>query len=101
MRLHLDVRVDDLDAAVDAVVRRRRHRPAALDQYDEGTVVVMGGDPEGNEFCLVALGTGRGACLTPCRVDGRVIRSSSGRIVSGSRVSGKAPHSNIAPTESE
>jgi predicted enzyme related to lactoylglutathione lyase len=51
-RLHLDVTVDDIDAAVTRILdlggtsRDERH------DYPEGVVVVMA-DPEGNEFCIV------------------------------------------------
>jgi len=57
VRLHLDVRVDDLEVAIDGVVRHGGAGPTALHHYAEGTVAVMA-DPEGNEFCLVALAPG-------------------------------------------
>jgi predicted enzyme related to lactoylglutathione lyase len=56
-RAHLDVRVDDLDAAVDLVGRLGGSGPSQVHRYEEGTVAVMA-DPEGNEFCLVALVAG-------------------------------------------
>jgi predicted enzyme related to lactoylglutathione lyase len=56
-RLHIDLRVDDLDAAVAHVHRLGGSGPQAVHRYDEGSVAVMG-DPEGNEFCLVALVAG-------------------------------------------
>jgi predicted enzyme related to lactoylglutathione lyase len=51
-RIHLDVRVDDVDVGVALVVELGGR---SLDQrydYDAGVVVTMA-DPEGNEFCLV------------------------------------------------
>lgn len=53
-RVHLDLRVDDLEEAVDRVARLGGSGPVETHRYDEGTVLVMG-DPEGNVFCLVAL----------------------------------------------
>jgi hypothetical protein len=53
-RMHLDVRVGELDAAIITVSRLGGSGPSELHRYDEGTVAVMA-DPEGNEFCLVAL----------------------------------------------
>lgn len=52
VRLHLDIRVDDI---VEGVAEVERLGGAATDErheYDEGVVVVMT-DPEGHEFCLV------------------------------------------------
>ncbi len=52
VRLHLDVRVDDIDAGL-AEVERLGGRPTGeRHDYDEGVVVVVT-DPEGHEFCLV------------------------------------------------
>ena len=57
VRAHLDVRVEDLQAAVNLVARLGGSGPAETYRYDEGTVAVMA-DPEGNEFCLVDLVAG-------------------------------------------
>lgn len=51
-RIHLDVTVDDIDEGIRAVLRLGGRETAERHDYDEGVVVVMG-DPEGNEFCLV------------------------------------------------
>jgi len=56
-RVHLDIRVQDLSAAITMVERLGGSGPAQLHRYGEGTVAVMA-DPEGNEFCLVALAPG-------------------------------------------
>jgi predicted enzyme related to lactoylglutathione lyase len=56
-RVHVDVRVEDLDAATLTVERLGGSGPAHIYNYDEGIVAVMA-DPEGNEFCLVALVAG-------------------------------------------
>jgi predicted enzyme related to lactoylglutathione lyase len=56
-RVHIDLRVDDLDAAVARVRHLGGSGPRAVHRYDEGSVAVMS-DPEGNEFCLVALVAG-------------------------------------------
>jgi predicted enzyme related to lactoylglutathione lyase len=53
-RLHLDIRVDELQPAIDLVARLGGRGPSERHTYDEGTVAVMA-DVEGNEFCLVAL----------------------------------------------
>ncbi len=51
-RTHLDLWVEELDAAI-ALVRDLGGRSTGeVHLYDEGTVVVMS-DVEGNEFCLV------------------------------------------------
>lgn len=52
-RIHLDLRVDDLEAAAAQVIALGA-RPAPSDDFREFNVVfrVMH-DPEGNEFCLV------------------------------------------------
>jgi predicted enzyme related to lactoylglutathione lyase len=51
-RIHLDVWVEELDAAL-ALVRDLGGRSTGeIHLYDEGTVIVMS-DVEGNEFCLV------------------------------------------------
>lgn len=51
-RLHLDLLTDDLDWAVETVLRLGGRSLDERHEYDEGTVMVMA-DPEGNEFCLV------------------------------------------------
>ncbi len=51
VRIHPDVRVDDIWAAV-AEVLELGGRTLDRHDYDEGVVVVMT-DPEDNEFCLV------------------------------------------------
>jgi predicted enzyme related to lactoylglutathione lyase len=51
-RIHLDVWVDDLDAAIILVGDLGGTSTDETHLYDEGTVVVMS-DVEGNEFCLV------------------------------------------------
>jgi predicted enzyme related to lactoylglutathione lyase len=52
-RIHLDVWVDDLDAAVALVVSLGGSATDEVHVYEEGTVVVMA-DPEDNVFCVVA-----------------------------------------------
>jgi predicted enzyme related to lactoylglutathione lyase len=54
VRLHLDVRVDDIDAGIAEVMTLGGARTGERHEYDEGVVVVMT-DPEGHEFCLVQL----------------------------------------------
>jgi predicted enzyme related to lactoylglutathione lyase len=51
VRLHLDVVVNDIDAAMQSVLRLGGRSLDQRHDYDEGIVVVMA-DPEGNEFCL-------------------------------------------------
>jgi predicted enzyme related to lactoylglutathione lyase len=51
-RIHLDLRVDDLAAAVARVEELGGSDLGERHEYAEGSVVVMA-DPEGNEFCLV------------------------------------------------
>jgi hypothetical protein len=51
-RIHLDLTVDDVDGAVEAVVQAGGRATGERHDYAEGIVVVMA-DPEGNEFCLV------------------------------------------------
>jgi predicted enzyme related to lactoylglutathione lyase len=52
-RIHLDVWVDQLDAAIVLVGELGGGASSGeIHRYDEGTVVVMS-DIEGNEFCLV------------------------------------------------
>jgi len=57
VRAHLDVRVEDLQAAINLVANLGGSGPSERYHYDEGTVAVMA-DPEGNEFCLVDLVAG-------------------------------------------
>jgi predicted enzyme related to lactoylglutathione lyase len=52
VRLHLDVRVDDVAAAIADVERLGGAPTGERHEYDEGVVAVMT-DPEGHEFCLV------------------------------------------------
>jgi PPOX class probable F420-dependent enzyme len=51
-RMHFDIRVDDVDQAVDTVTRLGGRSLQKRYDYDEGIVLLMA-DPEGNEFCLV------------------------------------------------
>ena len=51
-RIHLDLTVDDVDRAVEAVVQAGGRATGERHDYAEGVVVVMT-DPEENEFCLV------------------------------------------------
>ena len=56
-RLHLDIWVDDLDATVALVERLGGTHTGEVHTGPEGIDVVMT-DPEGTEFCLVALPPG-------------------------------------------
>lgn len=51
-RLHLDLAVDDLRAAVDAVETLGATRVGSVVEEDGGRFQVMA-DPGGNEFCLI------------------------------------------------
>jgi predicted enzyme related to lactoylglutathione lyase len=51
-RVHLDVTVDDIDAAMEFVSTLGGKPTGERHEYDEGVVVVMT-DPEDHEFCLV------------------------------------------------
>jgi hypothetical protein len=51
-RIHLDIWVDDLDAALTLVRELGGSSTGEMHRYDVGTVLVMS-DPEGNEFCMV------------------------------------------------
>src|ERR1700722_4677527 len=53
-RMHIDLRVGNLRTAIAEVEKLGAAGPSEVHYFDEGTVAVMG-DPEGNEFCLVAL----------------------------------------------
>jgi len=53
-RIHLDLWTDDLDAAVALVEHLGGRQVGEMGEDPEGVGVVMA-DPEGNEFCLVAL----------------------------------------------
>ena len=53
VRVHLDVLVGDLDAAVDRVVALGGADTGAREELPRGRIAVMR-DPEGNEFCLLA-----------------------------------------------
>jgi predicted enzyme related to lactoylglutathione lyase len=53
-RMHLDIWVDDLDAAISLVQQLGGKNTGEVHKNAEWMVVVMA-DPEGNEFCLVAL----------------------------------------------
>jgi len=52
VRIHLDVTVDDVEAAVLEVTALGGRDTGERHGYAEGTVAVMV-DPEGHEFCLV------------------------------------------------
>jgi predicted enzyme related to lactoylglutathione lyase len=53
VRLHIDVLVQDIDAAVDRVVALGGSDTGGREQLPRGRIAVMC-DPEGNEFCLLA-----------------------------------------------
>lgn len=59
-RMHLDVWVDDLDAAISLVEQLGGTHTSEVHTYPDGTDVVMA-DPEGTEFCLVAIPAGEGS----------------------------------------
>lgn len=52
VRIHLDIQVDDIDAARKQVERLGGRWSGERHDYDEGIVMVMR-DPEEHEFCLV------------------------------------------------
>ena len=56
-RVHLDIWVDDLDAGIALVEELGGTCTGEVHTKSEGTDVVMS-DPEGTEFCLVALPAG-------------------------------------------
>jgi predicted enzyme related to lactoylglutathione lyase len=51
-RIHLDIQVDDIDAAHHQVESLGGQWSGVRHDYDEGVVMVMH-DPEGHEFCIV------------------------------------------------
>jgi predicted enzyme related to lactoylglutathione lyase len=53
-RVHLDIWVDDLDAAISLVEQLGGRHTGERHRHAEGKWVVVA-DPEGTEFCLVAL----------------------------------------------
>jgi predicted enzyme related to lactoylglutathione lyase len=53
VRLHIDVLVQDLDAAVKGVIALGGHDRGEREVLPRGRIAVMC-DPEGNEFCLLA-----------------------------------------------
>jgi catechol 2,3-dioxygenase-like lactoylglutathione lyase family enzyme len=64
-RLHLDIEVDSLEAAV-ARVQALGGRPAQERGTDFGWHFRIMADPEGNEFCLIEQAAGRdGVTLSP------------------------------------
>jgi predicted enzyme related to lactoylglutathione lyase len=52
VRIHLDIQVDDIDAARTQVEGLGGRWSGRRQDYPEGVVMAMH-DPEGNEFCLV------------------------------------------------
>jgi predicted enzyme related to lactoylglutathione lyase len=52
VRIHLDVTVEDIDAAIEVATALGGRLTGERHDYDEGVVVVMA-DPEDHEFCLV------------------------------------------------
>ena len=54
VRLHLDLEVDDLEAAMVEIERLGGSRTGERHEYDEGVVALMA-DPEGHEFCVTHL----------------------------------------------
>ena len=52
VRIHVDVLVDDLGAAVDRVLALGGTDTGTREQLPRGGIAVMH-DPEGNEFCLL------------------------------------------------
>ena len=53
VRIHVDVLVDDIDAAVELVVALGGADTGTREELPRGRIAVMR-DPEGNEFCLLA-----------------------------------------------
>jgi predicted enzyme related to lactoylglutathione lyase len=56
-RAHIDLWVDDLDGAISLVEELGGRGTGEVHEHERGTVAVMA-DPEGTEFCLIALPTG-------------------------------------------
>jgi predicted enzyme related to lactoylglutathione lyase len=52
VRIHVDIAVDDVEAAREQVEALGGRWSGERHDYDDGIVMVMH-DPEGNEFCLV------------------------------------------------
>ena len=52
VRIHLDITVDDVDQAIERILKLGGRATGERHEYAEGTVVVLQ-DPEGNEFCIV------------------------------------------------
>ncbi|MFI6432015.1 VOC family protein [Rhodococcus oryzae] len=52
VRIHLDVAVNDIHAAVERVIALDGRDTGERHEYPEGVVAVLT-DPEGNEFCAV------------------------------------------------
>jgi predicted enzyme related to lactoylglutathione lyase len=52
-RVHLDIEVDDVDAATDRVEALGGRRASAVDVSEHGYNWRVMADPEGNEFCLI------------------------------------------------
>lgn len=53
-RIHLDLRVDDIDQACERVIELGGARVEQDDFHEYGVVFRVMLDPEGNEFCLVS-----------------------------------------------
>jgi predicted enzyme related to lactoylglutathione lyase len=53
LRIHVDVLVDDIEAAADRVVALGGADTGTREELRRGRIAVMN-DPEGNEFCLLA-----------------------------------------------
>ena len=51
-RIHVDIRVADIDSAANRVIELGGTSRDARYDYAEGVVMTMA-DPEGNEFCIV------------------------------------------------
>lgn len=53
VRIHIDVLVDSLDAALDRLVALGASDTGTREELPRGRIAIMI-DPEGNEFCLLA-----------------------------------------------
>ncbi|MEY9878446.1 putative enzyme related to lactoylglutathione lyase [Streptacidiphilus sp. MAP12-33] len=51
VRLHIDVKVDDIDQGIAQVLALGGRHTGERHEYEEGVVVVMA-DPEDHEFCI-------------------------------------------------